>query len=98
MPWSDRTRLFLLPPISSSNSSIRTLKYLTHPHPSAPAYALSQDLSPEYFAKAYEASRVPVVITGALDKWPAQQQWTPQALLEQFKDHKFKVHVILGLD
>lgn len=50
-----------------------------------------QDLTPEYFAKEYEAPRKPVVITGATDKWPAQQQWTPKALLEQYKDHKFKV-------
>lgn len=50
-----------------------------------------QDLTPEYFAREFETPRKPVVITGALDKWAAQQQWTPAALLQQFKDHKFKV-------
>eukprot|EP00878_Enallax_costatus_P041493 GHUV01048289.1.p1 GENE.GHUV01048289.1~~GHUV01048289.1.p1 ORF type:complete len:120 (+),score=19.18 GHUV01048289.1:183-542(+) len=49
------------------------------------------DLTPEYFATEFEGPRQPVVITGATDKWPAQQQWTPQALLKQYGDHKFKV-------
>jgi hypothetical protein len=50
-----------------------------------------QDLSPERFVELFEAPRQPVVITGLTDAWPAVQQWTPQALLQQFRDHKFKV-------
>jgi hypothetical protein len=50
-----------------------------------------QDLTPERFVELFEAPRQPVVITGLTDTWPAVQQWTPQALLQQFRDHKFKV-------
>lgn len=34
---------------------------------------------------------MPVVITGLTDTWPAQQQWTPKRLLEQYREHRFKV-------
>jgi hypothetical protein len=50
-----------------------------------------QDLSPERFVELFETARQPLVITGLTDSWPAVQQWTPQALLQQFRDHKFKV-------
>lgn len=50
-----------------------------------------QDLTVEQFVSQYEAPRVPVVITGLTDNWPAQQQWTPKRLLEQYREHRFKV-------
>jgi hypothetical protein len=50
-----------------------------------------QDLNPERSVELFEAARQPLVITGLTDSWPAVQQWTPQALLQQFRDHKFKV-------
>lgn len=39
----------------------------------------------------YESPRVPVVLTGLTDDWPAQQEWTPRKLLEQYREHRFKV-------
>lgn len=49
------------------------------------------DLTLEQFVSQYEAPRVPVVLTGLTDAWPAQQEWTPRRLLEQYKEHRFKV-------
>ena len=52
-----------------------------------------QDLTVEQFVAQYEAPRVPVVLTGLTDAWPAQQEWTPEKLLEHFREHRFKVGV-----
>ena len=41
----------------------------------------------------FERPRVPTVITGLTDGWPAQQQWTEQALLERYGQHRFKVGI-----
>lgn len=41
----------------------------------------------------YETPRVPVVLTGLTEAWPAQQEWTVRRLLERFKEHRFKVCV-----
>lgn len=57
---------------------------------------LLQDLSPQRFIEAFEDPRQPVVITGLTDGWPAVQQWTPEALLQQYADHKFKVRWGVG--
>lgn len=50
-----------------------------------------QDLTPEQFVERFEAPQMPVVITGLTGAWPAEQQWTPQQLLAQYGNHKFKV-------
>lgn len=50
-----------------------------------------QDLTVQQFVEQYEVPRVPVVVTGLTDAWPAAQQWTPGKLLEQFREHRFKV-------
>lgn len=55
-----------------------------------------QDLTPQQFVELYERPRLPVVITGLLDGWPAQGGWTPAALLRRFADHKFKVQGLVG--
>lgn len=47
----------------------------------------------EQFVAQYEAPRVPVVLKGLTDAWPAQQEWTPEKLLEHFREHRFKVGV-----
>lgn len=52
---------------------------------------LRQDLTAAEFAARFEVPRVPVVVTGLTDAWPAQQQWTPAALLRRFGEHRFKV-------
>ncbi len=39
----------------------------------------------------YEQPRIPVVITGLTDAWPATHAWTPAALRAEYGDHRFKV-------
>lgn len=72
-------------PACEGNSSLVTP--LPNPHDTL---AL-QDLSVEAFVSCYESPRVPVVLTGLTDGWPAQQEWTPRKLLEQYREHRFKV-------
>jgi histone arginine demethylase JMJD6 len=55
-----------------------------------------QDISLEEFVSKYETPRVPVVLTGLTDGWAAQQEWTPRKLLEQYREHRFKVGVCGG--
>lgn len=38
----------------------------------------------------YERPRVPVVITGLTDDWPASHGWTPAAMRALFGEHRFK--------
>lgn len=52
---------------------------------------MSQNTTAEEFARRFERPRLPVVITGLCDDWPAAQAWTPEALMERFAHHKFKV-------
>jgi hypothetical protein len=66
---------------------------LPHPFPIICWLLLLQDLSVEAFVSTYELPRVPVVLTGVTDDWPAQQEWTPWNLLEQYREHRFKVGV-----
>jgi hypothetical protein len=67
---------------------------LTHPYPYAPhtiTRLVVQDLTPQAFACKFEQPRLPVVITGITDAWPAQHEWMPEQLLQQCGKHKFKV-------
>ncbi|CAD7698143.1 unnamed protein product [Ostreobium quekettii] len=50
-----------------------------------------QDLSVSDFVKLYEQPRLPVVITGLADAWPAKNEWTEHHLEERFGQHRFKV-------
>ena len=43
------------------------------------------------FVERFEAPKLPVVITGLCDGWPAAREWAPEALLARYGDHKFKV-------
>jgi hypothetical protein len=51
------------------------------------------DITHGVFVERYEHPRVPLIVTGLLDEWPAQQEWTEEKLLEHYADHKFKVRV-----
>ncbi|GLC61317.1 hypothetical protein PLESTB_001742800 [Pleodorina starrii] len=50
-----------------------------------------KDLTPEEFAERFERPRIPVVITGLADDWPAFRDWTPERLRQLYGEHKFKV-------
>ena len=50
-----------------------------------------QQLTLADFAEQFEAPRIPVVVTGLTDEWPAATHWTEEQLLEKYADHKFKV-------
>ena len=52
---------------------------------------LGQDLMEEEFTERYERPRVPVVIKGLCDAWPARELWTEEGLLRRFGEHRFKV-------
>lgn len=51
----------------------------------------ARDLSVEQFISQYEAPKVPVIIEGLLDDWPAKQAWEPGELLRRFAETRFKV-------
>ena len=36
----------------------------------------SRTLSPEEFRSKYEIPRIPIVLTHAMDEWPAMKKWT----------------------
>lgn len=59
-------------------------------------HAGAQDLSREAFVARFEAPRVPVVITGLADEWPAGRRWTLERLCRDFGRHKFKVGWLVG--
>ncbi|PNH12602.1 Bifunctional arginine demethylase and lysyl-hydroxylase JMJD6 [Tetrabaena socialis] len=48
------------------------------------------DLTPQQFVERYERPRIPVVITGLADEWPAGREWTPERLAQVYGSHKFK--------
>jgi hypothetical protein len=48
-------------------------------------------MTAEQFAAQWETPRRPCILTGLCDAWPAQQAWTPAALLSHLGDCKFKV-------
>eukprot|EP00798_Chlamydomonas_sp_ICE-L_P020979 gene20980-27834_t len=50
-----------------------------------------KDLSVEEFVERFERPRLPVVITGLTEGWPADKGWEPEALAARFGEHKFKV-------
>jgi hypothetical protein len=50
---------------------------------SAPTY--------EQFVREYYSKHLPVVLTGAVDHWPALGKWTPTYLLEKFGDQEIEV-------
>ncbi|KAJ3100640.1 jumonji domain-containing protein 6 [Phlyctochytrium planicorne] len=43
------------------------------------------------FIRLYEEPAIPVVITGAIDHWPAVTEWKPEKLLEHYHREKFKI-------
>ncbi|KAK9861811.1 hypothetical protein WJX84_003667 [Apatococcus fuscideae] len=51
----------------------------------------ASELSRAQFVELFERPRMPTVITGLIEDWPAQERWTEQALLQRFGDHRFKV-------
>ena len=51
----------------------------------------------EEFIQKFEKPRVPVVISGLLDRWPANKAWEPSQLLATYASHKFKVLLLLLL-
>jgi hypothetical protein len=61
------------------------------------ALLASQDLSIEQFVERFERPRLPVVITGLTDDWPAAGHWLPDALIARCGDHKFKVRCGKGM-
>ena len=50
-----------------------------------------QEVTLEEFVERYERPKVPVVITGLCEGWRACSEWSEEALLQRFGDHKFKV-------
>jgi hypothetical protein len=50
---------------------------------SAPAF--------DEFVQQYYSKHLPVVLTGAVDHWPALRKWTPEYLLEGFGDKEIEV-------
>ena len=48
------------------------------------------------FVRRFERPRLPVVITGLCEAWPAAERWTSDRLLERFGDHKFKARDSAG--
>jgi len=74
---------------ASSITDLPNAVQLTFPRPFLPP--VSQNTTAEEFARRFERPRLPVVITGLCDAWPAAQAWTPEALMERFAHHKFKV-------
>ncbi len=54
----------------------------------------TQDLTVEQFVERFERPRLPVVITGITDTWPASQHCTNEGLVQRYGDHKFKVRVL----
>jgi len=51
----------------------------------------TQDITLAEFVRRFERPRLPVVLTGLCDPWPAADRWKLDRLLERFGDHKFKV-------
>jgi hypothetical protein len=45
------------------------------------------------FVRRFERPRLPVVVTGLCEEWPAAERWAVDRLLERFGDHKFKARV-----
>ena len=41
----------------------------------------------------FERPRIPVVITGLADGWPAGEAWTPESLRATCGEHRFKVGI-----
>ena len=50
-----------------------------------------QDITLAEFVRRFERPRLPVVLTGLCDPWPAAERWKLDSLLERFGEHKFKV-------
>lgn len=48
-----------------------------------------RDLTLEIFKRDFEGPNVPVIIEGAIDKWPAMEKWTDQYLAEVCKGETF---------
>jgi hypothetical protein len=48
-------------------------------------------LTPEEFALRFELPKVPCMLTGLCEGWRAQQEWTPERLLQRLGECKFKV-------
>ena len=48
-------------------------------------------LTPEEFAQRFELPKLPCMLTGLCEGWRAQQEWTPDRLLQRLGECKFKV-------
>lgn len=55
----------------------------------------ARTLSPEAFAERFERPGIPVILTHAMEGWPAlgggADDWSMENLLRRFGEHKFKV-------
>lgn len=54
-----------------------------------------QDVTLDDFVDQFERPRIPVVLTGLTDGWPAAESWTEDQLLARFREHKFKASLCL---
>jgi len=52
--------------------------------------------SPIEFQKRYVEVQRPVIIVGAMEDWPARQEWSPETLAERFGDRSVPVASVVG--
>jgi len=50
----------------------------------------AKELTLQQFIEEYDCKHKPVIITDAIDHWPARTEWTVEKLLQRFEHHKFK--------
>lgn len=51
----------------------------------------ARDLTLEAFIEQFEAPKLPVIIHGLIEDWPAHERWRPEALLRRIPDVRLKV-------
>lgn len=78
-------------PSPSSPHSTSPARPLLPSLPRSPPLPPTQTITPEEFAARFERPRLPCVVTGLTAGWGANGGWTPEALLQRFGGHKFKV-------
>lgn len=53
------------------------------------------EISATDFRRRYEAPKIPVIVTGLCESWPAREMWTEENMLQSYSEHRFKVHQLL---
>eukprot|EP01120_Amphizonella_sp_Union-15-10_P006336 TRINITY_DN2017_c0_g1_i1.p1 TRINITY_DN2017_c0_g1~~TRINITY_DN2017_c0_g1_i1.p1 ORF type:complete len:460 (-),score=75.50 TRINITY_DN2017_c0_g1_i1:63-1442(-) len=79
--------------IKSYRQWYRTVINLEHFKNNCPeniARRSAKELTPEKFIEEFEKPGIPVIITDAIDHWPAMKKWTPDQLLKKYGDIKFR--------